>query len=138
MKSIQQTKELLAAALSLFAMTAKAKADDGKVSRIEALNIVCQSGGELWTAFAGVGEVPAEIADLDEAEIEELMQATLASQAWADTPRNRAIVESVYASIRTGLQTVRLIIEVDYPAAEPAEEDAPPAPLDPSLETAVR
>ena len=117
MKSIQQTKELLAAALALFAMTAKAKVDDGKVSRIEALNIVCQSGGLLWSAFAGVGEVPAEIADLDEAEIEELMQATLESQAWADTPEHRQIVESVYASIRTGLQTVRLIIESNQPAA---------------------
>lgn len=125
MKDIKETKELLIAALSLFAMTATAKADDGKVSRIEALNIVCQSGGFLWSAFAGIGEVPAEIADLDEAEIEELMQATLESQAWADTPRNRAIVLSVYDSLRTGLQTVRLIIEANDPAAEPAVEAAP-------------
>ncbi len=124
MKDITQTKELLAAALTMFALTANAKADDGKVSRIEALNIVCQMGGHLWSAFAGIGDVPGEIADLDDAEIEELMQATLESQAWADTPEHRQIVTSVYESIRTGLQTVRLIIESNQPA--PAVEAAAP------------
>ncbi len=112
---IQQTKELLIAALSIFAATATAKADDGKVSRTEALGIVFQNAGPAWTAFAGVGEVPAEIADLDDAEIEELMQATLESQAWPDTPQNREIVKSVYDSLRTGLHTVRLIIQNQQP-----------------------
>lgn len=110
---IQQTKEILVAGLSILASMAAAKAEDGKISRTEALSIVFQSTGEVWTAVAGAGEVLPELADLDNSEISELLQATLASQAWPSTPKNIKIIETLYEGLTKALEVVRLIQAAD-------------------------
>ncbi len=132
MKPITQTKELLVAILTGFAATAEAKLDDGKVSRTEALAICFKHAGAAWTAISGITDVPEELADLSEAELEELTQAALDSQAWPDTEENRQIVRSVQDTIRNSMQSIRLIVAKSQPRPPaPVAEPSEPFPLQP-------
>ena len=74
-KSIKETKELLAG-LGEVAVAAKKIAKDGKVSAddLTVLMDLALKAEKLSAAVQGVGEVPAELKDLDEAEVMEIIK----------------------------------------------------------------
>lgn len=119
-QGIKETTEILIALLGLLASAAEAKADDGKVSRPEAVGILLSNAGEIWTALNGVPTVPVELADLDAEELDLLFSLVLESQSWERTPSTEDIVRAVYDSVRQLLSTVRRIQNtINPPEAEP-------------------
>lgn len=116
---IQQTTDVVIATLDLLHSHAKAKADDGKVSRTEAIGIILGNTGSIWTAVNGISEVPAELKDLDAEELDFLFSTVLGSMAWERTADTEAIVLAVYDSVRQLLSTVRRIQNtINPPKAE--------------------
>jgi hypothetical protein len=113
-KGIQQTTEAVTALLALLVSTAKAKADDGRVSRPEAVGLMLGNAGALWTAASGISEVPPELADLDPEELDKLMRVVLASRAWEADDSKTDIVMACYDSVRQLLATVRRIENTIY------------------------
>jgi hypothetical protein len=75
MKTITETKELYVAAISLIVRYKAAEADDGKVSALEWLGFVAELG-KVKAAVTGITEVPKELIDLDEEELEEIQELT--------------------------------------------------------------
>lgn len=73
-KSIKELKELLEG-LKLLAVTAKKISADGKIN-VDDLSSIVELGmqmGTLAAAVEGIDQVPAELKDLDEAEVIELI-----------------------------------------------------------------
>lgn len=75
MEPITETKELYVAVISLIVRYKAAEADDGKVSAFEWLGFVAELG-TVRAAVTGITEVPRELLDLDEAELQEIQELT--------------------------------------------------------------
>jgi hypothetical protein len=112
---INETTDVVIAVLDLLTSHAKAKADDGKVSRTEAIGILLGNTGSIWTAVNGISEVPAELKDLDAEELDFLFATVLGSMAWERTEDTESIVRAVYDSVRQLLSTVRRIQNTIHP-----------------------
>ena len=74
-KSIKETKELLEG-LGKVAVAAKKIGADGKVNAMD-LNVIVALASDITVlseAVKGAGEIPAELKDLDQAEVLEIIQ----------------------------------------------------------------
>lgn len=108
MPSITETKEAAVAVAALIADGLKANAD-GKISIIEATTILLGNAGAALTAVKGIGQVPAELKDLDAQEFDELYFAVLEALEWENNQAARVVVGSIYDLIRQGMLTAQHI-----------------------------
>lgn len=73
MAKAKELKEILSFMCSLANAIGEASDDDGKISRSEALGMLPLLY-DVPSAFGGMTEIPAEVADLSQEDIEELAQ----------------------------------------------------------------
>jgi hypothetical protein len=104
-EGIKETKDLVIAIASIGAATAKSLDGDGKISLTDAANYF-PALMKLPAAVAGISEVPAELADLEPSELEELQQ-TLVDEF--DVPQ-----ESVKELVEDSLKAVAALYGVIY------------------------
>lgn len=115
-KGIQETKELVVFVARL-ATSVDASLADGKVGVDDAAQLMAPLMA-IPAAFAGITEFPAEVADLDPAEAEELKEAI---KAELDL-RGDAVEVIVEEAIGAAFQLAGVIIQ--YVRAKKAEEEA--------------
>lgn len=108
MPEIAQTSELAVAVASLIRDGLKAN-EDGKISIFEAAGLLAGNAGKCIAAAKGIGEIPAELKDLQEHEFEELYFVVIEELKWQDETQARAVVASVYDLVKQGFATTRAV-----------------------------
>lgn len=84
-KSIKETSELIDAAISIVETLAEHKADDGKISAIEAAQTAMANIPAIITAVQGVDQIDEEMKDMtpEEAQILAAKGVALAKAVWS-------------------------------------------------------
>ncbi len=102
MKSHAETKELLmcAARIARLYHEEKLKSSDGKVGKLRWLWIITKSVGDLYDAFEGITEIPAESGDFTDAELNDLYESALTELNWTPTEHTKNIAFSIFATLR--------------------------------------
>lgn len=118
MKNIQQTRELVRAVGTL-AIRLIDDLKDGKISFAEGLGFF-HDFGTLRDGIVGIQEVPAELADLDDAEKETLLADINAALAGAGL--SHRIADASEKILRWAYSTIRVVLEIRNapPSALPA------------------
>lgn len=106
MAGIKETKELLYFVIE-FGNALGKSLEDGKISVLELGNFI-GSLGAVAPAFEGIGNLPTELADLDEAEKQELVEMV---EARFDIPQDgvEAVIEK---GLRTGVAIAEFVNQV--------------------------
>ena len=117
MPAIKESKEAALALASLITAGIAANAD-GKVSPFEVVSILAGNTGKLLDAVKGIKEIPGELKDLDELELEELTFA-IADAIAPEGVNNHARAKAFSTIDLLGaiLKTYRVF--TDAPKAEP-------------------
>lgn len=85
---IKETKECAAAIAATLAAIDGAKADDGRVSRLEAFGFL-RLAPEVFTAIVGVGAVPVELKDISPEELDDILGEFIRRGVIPDDPAKR-------------------------------------------------
>jgi hypothetical protein len=109
MKGIQQTKEALAFIAGLIASVIKAYSDDQKVGKMEIVGIITGNVGGAVDAFKGIAEVPAELADIQPEEADELYWAVIQALHLPDNSTSRDLFTANYNFLRVCIQHWRVM-----------------------------
>ena len=108
MKGITETRELVAAVAAIAIRSMRAL-DDGKFSYPEAAGFLLDIG-TLRTGLSGVGEVPAELADLDDDEQIVLLEDI--GKSLTEAGLSNRIADSSVKILRWAYGSVRTFLDI--------------------------
>lgn len=77
-EGIQESSEVLDGAAKIFNDVAAAKENDGEISVFEMMKLAIADSPAAVKAAMGAGKIPAELGDLDPAEVEALLPKAVA------------------------------------------------------------
>lgn len=125
MKSIKETKELLLAVAGVNKHLITSKADDGKISLLELAQLIVY-WRNLKVGFAGIDQIPAELADLNTVERAELYSAVAEAM---DVPLSPKVELRVDAYLRL-VKSIHHVWRVEHDLPENAETDTVAQPVE--------
>lgn len=107
---ISETAEIIAALAGVFSAIAEARADDGKVSRLEALGMV-RFAPAIYRALRGLGTAGQELRDLSPEELEALVGTFLNAGGDALVPRDALLRDRMDVLFRAAHSLLRGVRE---------------------------
>ncbi len=107
-KGITQTRDLCVAVGSIVS-DALAANEDGNISKMEGVKLAFNNLSEVIAACSGIAEVPAELADIQPEEMDELYHATMTELQWPEHSINRDVFNIIFNLVWHAVNSWRLL-----------------------------
>lgn len=105
--NVKETSELLVAAARIVRDSLKAH-EDGKVTKMEAVRVAFRNTSELIDAFVGIADIPAELLDIDQNEVDQLYTVFVTNMGWTDYHFAKNLFDAIFRWVRV---TVSVTLE---------------------------
>ncbi len=115
MKNVAQTAEILSFVAGLIHDIIVAHRQDGNIGAWDSVKIGMQNLRPAIEAAQGINEVPAELADIEADELDELYMAVMSRLQWPERDVSRAIFNANYNFLKVCVAHFRVMQNLLHP-----------------------